>query len=438
MVTFDRALVELVAICEQFPDFTKLRHACAVRDLQGRIRLVLDPDPSLPEPNRAALARVLEQRLERFFVGPIWSTADGNIDEARLARAVLTQAPVWLPTYDDTISGPKTAATSWLKLERRLSKQQWLDPGATRNPPWGLSHREPPIITFYSFKGGVGRTTTLLACAWQLAKDGKRIALIDLDLEAPGLGPLFDVRTSRGVADFLVDHIATGSSSLDDMVGRSTALGAAGDLIDILPAGNLDLMYLEKLARIDFLASGGTGSSLESPAEQAMEALLKLVHRKLKPDFIFIDSRAGLHDIAGLSLHRLAHVDVLVGRAGEQGYRGLEIAVHALCCRKELEQLQCVLVHSMAPPAKSPEAVAEEREFCERSHAIFSRFVYGERGRGTIDVDTPDAPHRPVVLRDNANLRRFAEISTITHDLEADDYTTLLDEIKAYCEGDEP
>lgn len=43
------------------------------------------------------------------------------------------------------------------------------------------------ITTFYSYKGGVGRTVCLLNVAWELAGRGKKVALLDLDLEAPGL-----------------------------------------------------------------------------------------------------------------------------------------------------------------------------------------------------------------------------------------------------------
>lgn len=43
------------------------------------------------------------------------------------------------------------------------------------------------VTSFYSYKGGVGRTLCLLNVAWELALRGKRVALMDLDLEAPGL-----------------------------------------------------------------------------------------------------------------------------------------------------------------------------------------------------------------------------------------------------------
>ncbi|MEH0637687.1 AAA family ATPase [Streptomyces bottropensis] len=43
------------------------------------------------------------------------------------------------------------------------------------------------IITFYSFKGGTGRTMALVNTAWILASNGLRVLVVDWDLEAPGL-----------------------------------------------------------------------------------------------------------------------------------------------------------------------------------------------------------------------------------------------------------
>ena len=43
------------------------------------------------------------------------------------------------------------------------------------------------ITTFYSFKGGVGRTQALVNVGVELAKRGRRVLLVDFDLEAPGI-----------------------------------------------------------------------------------------------------------------------------------------------------------------------------------------------------------------------------------------------------------
>ncbi len=49
-----------------------------------------------------------------------------------------------------------------------------------------LSGDKPKVITFYSFKGGMGRTTTLASVALQLVRKKKNVMMIDMDIEAPG------------------------------------------------------------------------------------------------------------------------------------------------------------------------------------------------------------------------------------------------------------
>src|SRR6266571_5506525 len=47
------------------------------------------------------------------------------------------------------------------------------------------------IVTFYSYKGGTGRTMALANVAWILASSGKRVLAVDWDLESPGLHKFF-------------------------------------------------------------------------------------------------------------------------------------------------------------------------------------------------------------------------------------------------------
>src|SRR5215475_1516326 len=47
--------------------------------------------------------------------------------------------------------------------------------------------RNGQVVTFYSYKGGTGRTMALANVAWILAANGKKVLVVDWDLEAPGL-----------------------------------------------------------------------------------------------------------------------------------------------------------------------------------------------------------------------------------------------------------
>src|SRR5258708_26025756 len=69
------------------------------------------------------------------------------------------------------------------------------------------------IVTFYSYKGGTGRSMAVANVAWILASNGKRVLVVDWDLEAPGLHRYFrpflpdpDILSSPGVIDFVIEY----------------------------------------------------------------------------------------------------------------------------------------------------------------------------------------------------------------------------------------
>src|ERR1700730_7693371 len=68
------------------------------------------------------------------------------------------------------------------------------------------------VVTFYSFKGGVGRTMSLVNVGVELASKGRRVLLVDLDLEAPGI-PTFDLFASLtetpGIVDYVSEYLST-------------------------------------------------------------------------------------------------------------------------------------------------------------------------------------------------------------------------------------
>lgn len=73
--------------------------------------------------------------------------------------------------------------------------------------------RDGRIVTFYSYKGGTGRTMALANTAWILAANGKRVLAVDWDLEAPGLHrffhPFLDPSTlgaTTGVIDLITEY----------------------------------------------------------------------------------------------------------------------------------------------------------------------------------------------------------------------------------------
>src|ERR1041384_1466166 len=79
------------------------------------------------------------------------------------------------------------------------------------------------VVTFYSYKGGVGRSMAVANVALLLARDhGRRVLVVDWDLEAPGLHRFFnmsDEDLGKGVIDYL-DNYKTLIKTPSDKISR--------------------------------------------------------------------------------------------------------------------------------------------------------------------------------------------------------------------------
>ena len=82
------------------------------------------------------------------------------------------------------------------------------------------------IVTFYSYKGGTGRSMAVANVAWMLALNGLRVLVIDWDLEAPGIHRYFH--------PFLEDKelLTRMKGIVDEVVSRTTGKSIAPDKIN--------------------------------------------------------------------------------------------------------------------------------------------------------------------------------------------------------------
>ncbi len=368
---FDTAIPELVEICEGTAGFGDVAKACLVRDLRGRVRLVLEAPEGF---DLAALGGALHQRLGAWFCGPVLSSKAGVPSERHLARTMLERAVAWPGSWPrtrvDALGAAVPIGDRWCGYQRLLSKQAWLDSPA-RGGRWPLDREHPAIVAFYSFKGGVGRSTLLGVMAWQLAHSGRRVVCIDLDLEAPGLAGLLQANAEESVIDHLLSHAATGQLPGDDPVSWVTLHGAE---IGVVVAGRMDRSYIEKLGRLDYL---GTAAADDSPVARALGVLLERIRGQHRPDMILLDCRAGLHDLGGLSLTDVAQVDVLVGRDTPQGREGLALTLEVLGARRPEATQRVLVAQTMVPlPLEGEVARATQARFRSAMYEACSRTLY--------------------------------------------------------------
>jgi tetratricopeptide (TPR) repeat protein len=183
-------------------------------------------------------------------------------------------------------------------------------------------------LSFFSYKGGVGRTMALTNLAMRLVEFGKSVFIIDFDLEAPGVPFKLERYISpdkieTGVVDYIHEFTANGKiDSLKKYVKELPKNNPGDAPMWLMPAGNANLdEYWNKLSRINwhslFYTEGGKGLRF-------FLDLKEKIRKEYNPDFILIDSRTGISELSGISLKILADEVVVLFINNEENIKGTE------------------------------------------------------------------------------------------------------------------
>lgn len=168
-------------------------------------------------------------------------------------------------------------------------------------------------ITFYSYKGGSGRSLALANAAVYLAKLGFRVVALDFDLEAPGLHYKFSrnedaspLAVERGIVDFVNEFRLNGEVSLPlkNFAISVPIPGIEKPMVHLIPAGRAPSPdYWSMLSAINwqdlFYAKGAQGV-------QIFKELQSRILDEFQPDFLLVDSRTGITEIGGVATTLLA------------------------------------------------------------------------------------------------------------------------------------
>ena len=181
------------------------------------------------------------------------------------------------------------------------------------------------VVTFYSFKGGTGRSMALVNVGYQLAKAGRRVLLVDFDLEAPGL-PTFNLqqpaRMPPGIIDYVHDYLTTGEApSVADYTYKSETFENDGGLW-VMPAGSPDDAYSARFQQINWQKLYD-----ESNGFLLFEEMKEQWRTSIQPDYVLVDSRTGHTDIAGICTRQLPDAVCILFFPNEQNLAGLKRVV---------------------------------------------------------------------------------------------------------------
>jgi MinD-like ATPase involved in chromosome partitioning or flagellar assembly len=189
--------------------------------------------------------------------------------------------------------------------------------------------RTPQTIAFYSFKGGVGRTTALTHVAAILAMRGRKIVAVDLDLEAPGLSSALNLvpLPQYGIVDYFYEraYLPEGMEphiSVAEIFSEVRLPDAPGRLF-VVPAGSLNLDYV---AKVDDLRA----TAVNEQGEDLWSIFYREITEQLEPDIILIDSRTGINEWGAFSLLRAADKAIVFLYPNEQNRQGINLLTRAL------------------------------------------------------------------------------------------------------------
>jgi cellulose biosynthesis protein BcsQ len=179
------------------------------------------------------------------------------------------------------------------------------------------------VVTFYSFKGGVGRTMALVNIGAELARNGRRVLLVDFDLEAPGI-ETFNLPRPRentpGIVEYIIQYLKTNEApDVREFIYESPQIGQGTGQLWIMPSGLDDRAYETNLHSIDWetLYASRNGYLLIEDLKAQWEAVLA-------PDYVLVDSRTGFTDESGICTRQLPDAVVVMFFPTEQNLRGLK------------------------------------------------------------------------------------------------------------------
>jgi hypothetical protein len=250
------------------------------------------------------------------------------------------------------------------------------------------------IFTFYSYKGGVGRSMSLANMAWLLASNGKRVLAIDWDLEAPGLPrffrPFIDNRSlasSSGLIDLLVDqkemtfHPPTILPSLQantktsrDVHWHQYVLPIKWKFpndgsLEIMPSGKPGPSYAQRVTRFDWAEFYSHFHGAEI-IEQ-----LKIDLRNYY-DYVLVDSRTGINDSSGICTIQMPDKLIICTTLNRQSIEGSATVAESAETQRRNRGSQAEL--RIFPIATRVELSEKAKLDLARQHieSKFSRFLW--------------------------------------------------------------
>lgn len=194
------------------------------------------------------------------------------------------------------------------------------------------------IVSFYSYKGGVGRSLCLANVAVLLAQRGRRVVCVDCDLEAGGLHTIFGINPEQ--IRFTILDVLLGTVTPERSLVKLSAM-----LSNVLPGGDLWL-----LPAISEVGKIGRVMADRRDLPTALNHVIEQIEDRLLPHYILVDSRSGFAELADMAI-RTAERLVCILRPNRQNADGLRMLLDILNVRRSSPNAFLVLSQVPEPDA---------------------------------------------------------------------------------------
>jgi cellulose biosynthesis protein BcsQ len=248
------------------------------------------------------------------------------------------------------------------------------------------------ILTFYSYKGGTGRTMTLANVAWALANSGHSVLMIDWDLEAPGLpryfSPFLDaaaLASTPGLIEWLHAQVSgppPARTHVPRMIDPAPTRPTAGLLDHALPVE----WTFPFGGRLALITAGAQGPSYARRVNEfdwesfyskhnGHEVVERLRGELRRYDYVLIDSRTGVTEIGGIATVQLPDTVVMCSTINRQSLQGAATIAESIDAQRREGTEPTVRIFPVLTRVESTEL---ERLSIAREHFRhrFSQFLW--------------------------------------------------------------
>lgn len=190
----------------------------------------------------------------------------------------------------------------------------------------------PKIISIHSFRGGTGKSNATANLAALVARAGKRVGVIDTDIQSPGIHVIFALpagEVRHALNDYLWGRCPIEQAAYDVTATSVDGFDSAADSprLFLIPS-SVDTGAIAKVLREGY------------DVAQLTDGFQELI-RALRLDYLFIDTHPGVNEETLLSI-AISDTFLLIMRPDNQDFQGTAVTVE-LARRLDVRNMQIVI-----------------------------------------------------------------------------------------------